>query len=348
MNAGLSALAEGAESPSGLGAFPVPRTEGAGTGNNRPTVVYGDVAALLAGTLPKPPAPRCLVREDGAAVFYEAQVNMLFGEPESGKTWVALAAVAEALANGRSAAVVDLDHNGMASTVTRLLALGAPKFALSDLDLFRYKEPEDRQDLRATVEDLSLWAPSVVVMDSMGELLPVMGLNSNSPDDFTIAHSYALKPLARAGCCVLVIDHVAKNPETRGPTGTAAKLRAIGGTSIRVRTKEPFAPGRGGSCYLNVQKDRHGGLRAVSPPGEKEPLAGTFWLDTAGAWSVDAPALGDKVPLTAPAQDLAALVALEPPPENVRDIKTRLRWGTDRARVAWNVYRQQLQAKELT
>ena len=30
-------------------------------------------------------------------MFYKGQVNMLFGEPESGKTWVALAAVSEAL-----------------------------------------------------------------------------------------------------------------------------------------------------------------------------------------------------------------------------------------------------------
>jgi hypothetical protein len=59
--------------------------------------MYGDVAGLLAGDLPEPPAPELLRRTDGNAMFYKGQVNMLFGEPESGKTWVALAAVSEAL-----------------------------------------------------------------------------------------------------------------------------------------------------------------------------------------------------------------------------------------------------------
>ncbi|WP_332760225.1 AAA family ATPase [Pseudarthrobacter sp.] len=323
--------------------FRVPDTEGAGTRNTPPAVVYGDVAALLAGTLPKPPEPSHLFRNDGAAVFYAGQVNMLFGEPESGKTWVALAAVAEALAKGGSAAVVDLDHNGMASTVARLLELGAPKQALADLGRFRYKEPEDRPDLMATVADLRDWVPSVVVMDSIGELLPVMNLNSNSPDDFTIAHMHALKPLARAGCCLIVIDHVAKNPDTKGPTGTAAKMRSIGGTSLRVRIKEPFAPGRGGSCQLVLQKDRHGGLRAASPAGEKEPLAGTFRLNRDGSWRVWAPAAGDCIPETVPGQDLAILKDLDPPPESVRDVKERIGWGSDRATLALKVYRQQFQ-----
>jgi hypothetical protein len=323
-------------------AFRVPRTEGAGTGNATPAVIYGDVAGLLSGTLPEPPAPSHLIRSDGAAVFYSGQVNMLFGEPESGKTWVALAAVAEALGRGCSAAVVDLDHNGMASTVTRLLGLGAPVPALSDLGLFRYKEPEDKADLMATVADLRVWVPAVVVMDSIGELLPVLNLNSNSPDDFTIAHTHALKPLARAGSCVIVIDHVAKNPETKGPTGTAAKLRAIGGASLRVRIKEAFAPGRGGSCHLGIQKDRHGGLRASSPAGEKEPLAGTFRLNGDGSWMVWAPTSGERVREAVPGPDLASLQGLDPEPASVRDIKDRLGWGTDRATLALRVYRQQV------
>lgn len=64
------------------------------TSNN---VRYGDVAALLAGELPEPPAPTVLRRTDGHGVFYAGQVNSLFGEPESGKTWIALAAAAEVL-----------------------------------------------------------------------------------------------------------------------------------------------------------------------------------------------------------------------------------------------------------
>jgi hypothetical protein len=66
---------------------------------------------------------------------------------------------------------------------------------------------------------------------------------SNSPDDFTIAHARVLKPLARAGACVIAIDHLAKNTESRaaGPTGTAAKRRAVGGVSLRVALEDPHS-----------------------------------------------------------------------------------------------------------
>jgi hypothetical protein len=77
---------------------PVPAPYVSGTQEH---AMYGDVAGLLAGELPDPPAPQVLRRSDGHALFYKGQVNMLFGEPESGKTWVALAAVTEVLGRGR-------------------------------------------------------------------------------------------------------------------------------------------------------------------------------------------------------------------------------------------------------
>lgn len=69
-------------------------------------------------------------------------------------------------------------------------------------------------------------------------------MSSNQPDDFTVAHGRALKPLAMTGACVIAIDHLAKNTDSRasGPTGTNAKRRAVGGVSIRVVIKQPFTP----------------------------------------------------------------------------------------------------------
>ena len=73
---------------------PVPVPHVSGTQEHS---MYGDVAGLLSGDLPEPPAPELLRRSDGNAMFYKGQVNMLFGEPDFGKTWVGLAAVSEAL-----------------------------------------------------------------------------------------------------------------------------------------------------------------------------------------------------------------------------------------------------------
>jgi hypothetical protein len=63
---------------------------------------------------------------------------------------------------------------------------------------------------------------------------------------------------------------------------------------------------------------------ARSSSGESEGVT-TWWIAT--------PRDDDRAP------DLAALSHLDPPPESVRDVKERLKWGTDRATKALQVWR---------
>ncbi|SRR5690349_12468506 len=51
---------------------------------------YVDIAAMLGGTLPEPPKPHVLTRQDGHRLFYKGRVNSLFGDSEVGKTWISL------------------------------------------------------------------------------------------------------------------------------------------------------------------------------------------------------------------------------------------------------------------
>ena len=325
--------------------FPVPGT-GPEPGTAPGPALYYDVAAMLDGTLPEPPEPEVLTRSDGRGIFYAGQVNLVFGDPESGKTFIALAAGAECLARGGRLLVLDLDHGGPASTVARLLMLGAPLAALRDGDRFRYVEPEDRWHVLAVVEDVQAWRPDVAVVDSVGELLPVFGASSNSPDDYTAVHTTVIKPLATAGAAVICVDHLAKNTDSRaqGATGTAAKRRTVGGVSLRVRLADTFVPGRGGSAQLLIHKDRHGGLRAHSPTEDREPVAGTFVLTTdAGAttWRVVAPATTDRNPDEAASRaDLAAVAALDPPARTVSDLAERLQWRKQRAAAVLREHRR--------
>ena len=305
--------------------------------------LFLDLKAFMEGTGPAAPPRVVGTREDGESLFYAGQVNLMFGDPESGKTMLADACAAEALRGGRRVAVLDMDHNGPGSTVSRLLTLGAPRAALADLDRFRYVEPEDAAHLRAIVIALVTWGPAVAVVDSIGELLPLLGLSSNQPDDFTMAHARVMKPLAHAGAAVLAIDHLAKNTESRasGPTGTNAKRRAVGGVSIRVVATQPFTPGRGGRALLTINKDRHGGLRAACPPPERgEQVAGTFILDEDERgirWRIVSP---DGRPTREQNADIdvQALDDLTPPPASVADIKARMHWGTARASAAWKAF----------
>lgn len=243
--------------------------------------IYTDIAALLDGTLPEPPQPCLLTRTDGRALFYPGRVNSLFGDPENGKTWVALAAIVEALRAARKVLLIDLDHNGAEAIVAHLLMLGAPIAALRNPDQFRHCEPDDAKQITQVVNESLQWRPAVAVIDSLGELLPVLGCKSNDDDEYTIANGRVLQPLANAGAAVIVIDHLAKNITSRaiGQGGAVAKRRALGGTAIRVKTGRQFVPGKGGTAHLTVNKDRHGQVRRHCPSVEREPLAGTFVMD---------------------------------------------------------------------
>jgi len=317
-------------------ALPVTAPQGGKRGN----ALYADVGALLDGTIPEAPKPTLLYRSDGNALFYEGEVNVIFGDPESGKTFLAEAAAAAAMKAGKNVLFLDLDHNGINATVARFLDMDVHEDVLRNQERFRYVEPEDRLHLLAVVENTTShdWAPHLAIVDSIGELLPLLGLSSNSPDDFTIAHGNVLKPLAVAGAGVIAIDHLPKNAENKlnGPTGTAAKRRAIGGVAMRVVVKEPFTPGKGGSAYLTVNKDRHGGLRRVCPTeGGRESVAGLFIIEDspeAIRFSVMAPELGDAAKAeNVSTDDLATLDSLDPPPSSVRDVRERLRWRNQRA-----------------
>ncbi|MCP2279124.1 AAA domain-containing protein [Nocardia amikacinitolerans] len=303
------------------------------------------MAALLNGTLPEPLVPDVCRRSDGVGLFYRGQYNVVFGDPETGKTLLTDYATVQELAAGGRVLRLDLDHNGPKSTVGRLLGMGAEHATVTDQQRFLYIEPEDTLELKAVIAHMAEWGPTLVILDSVGELVPMFGGNSNSSDEFTNCHRAVIKPLVRSGACVIAIDHLAKGDASRlyGANGTIAKKRATGGTSIRVVVDAQFTPGKGGSAHLYINKDRHGGLRDTCEAGKKEPCAGKFILRPDGG------ALGPEVqaPNTemselnvsdVPPEDIAAMAALNPPPKSARDARARLGWGEKRSRVAFKAW----------
>ncbi|HNP58453.1 MAG TPA: hypothetical protein PK331_12405 [Gordonia sp. (in: high G+C Gram-positive bacteria)] len=303
---------------------------------------YLDVALLLDGGLPEPPTPTVCKRSDGVGLFYLGHYNVVVGDPESGKTLLTDFATVEQLGEGGRVLRLDLDHNGPQSTISRLIDFGANEDALRDSTRFRYVEPEDRNQLAAIVEDAKDWQPTLVVLDSIGELLPLHGAGSNDSDEFTAVHRLVIKPLAAAGACVVGIDHLSKGLDSRkfGPTGTVAKRRVISGSCIRVTVDAAFTPDKGGSAFLAINKDRHGGLRRASPSGDKEPSAGKFVI-LGGQHFITAPMSDEKNPGEhAPPADVAAITALDPPPASAKEARERLKWRDERARQAFKDWKK--------
>lgn len=307
---------------------------------------YVNVADILEKGDVKPPSPTVGRRSDGVGLFYREQVNLVFGDPESGKTLLAQCAAADELLQGRGVLIMDLDHNGAAATVARFISMGVDETILRDPDAFRYCQPEDADHLATVVREAITWRPSIVLLDSLGELLPMFGASSNSPDDFTRVHAAVIKPLTKSGAAIVVVDHLPKNRESQafGSTGTTAKKRAIGGTSLRVTIQEPFRPGIGGRAQVTLNKDRHGGLRAACPTEDREPIAATFKL-----WNVNGdmcwrfiPPAHDEHPVLRGVMeaDITALSEMSPPPKSQRDVKDKQGWGSARALDALREWRR--------
>ncbi|GGF11363.1 hypothetical protein [Subtercola lobariae] len=307
--------------------------------------LYADVGLLLSGGAPEPPQPTIGNRTDGLSLIYPAAANVFFGPPESGKTLAASCVAADELFADGAVLIIDIDHNGAPATIARFRSFGIGADTLSDTNKFRYAAPEDSTELLAIIEDTKTWAPALCVLDSIGELLPMFGANSNDADDYTRVHRAAITPFTLAGTAVLAIDHEAKGTDSRsyGSSGTAAKKRAVDGAMLRFTVKDAFAPGRGGKAALTIAKDRHGALRANSPHGEREPLAAVFQLIQNGEatnWKFWAPKADDTTTDPTVESDAAELDQLNPKPRSVRDVQARLKWSPRRAAPALAIWRE--------
>jgi hypothetical protein len=229
-----------------------------------PTWARLDLTAHLDGTH-VPQIPEVLERTDGQRLLYRGRVHSLHGESESGKSWVALAAVAAELNAGGRVLMLDFESDA-ATVVGRLLLLAVPAAALAER--FDYRRPE--ADPAATPSELVSWEQllrqsySLVVLDGVTEALAVFGVSSKDNDEVTAWVRGTPRRLASTtGAAVVLVDHVTKDAYTRGrfAIGGQAKMAALDGAAYVVEIINPLGVGLLGRVALRVAKDRPGGVR---------------------------------------------------------------------------------------
>lgn len=224
-----------------------------------------DLTAILAGDASGDPEPTHLARDDGKMLLYAGKINALIGESESGKTWIALAAAAEALSHGQRVAYLDFE-DAPAGITGRLLALGAtPEQLLKQLDYIAPDEPLTAQAV-ADLADVLAQAPGLAVLDGVNAAMTMLGLNLTDNKDVTHFSQLLLRPLKRTGAAVLTVDHVTKSKDGRGlnAIGAQAKRADIDGAAYIVEAISKFGRGHQGKLRLTVSKDRPGHIRAIS------------------------------------------------------------------------------------
>lgn len=226
------------------------------------------------------PEPTHLRREDGRALFYSGKVNGLIGESESGKSWIALLAVVQALEDDQPVLMLDFEDSP-ASIHRRMTALGMADHLLEKFD---YANPDEALGAIQTedlAEAIAAHQYRVILVDGVNAAMTMLGLDLNSNTDATKFTSKVLRPLTRNGTCVITVDHVPKRAEERGKggIGAQAKRSMMDGCAISVEIVEPFGKGQSGILKLIVDKDRNGHVRGISAGG-KNP--GRAHIDSTG------------------------------------------------------------------
>lgn len=334
--------------------------------------VWTNVADIRRGGAERAKAT-VLKRDDGQHLFYKAKVNTLMGDPESGKTLIAAVGAAEVLSSGGRVAWFDLDHNSTPDIVAMLEGFGVEGSLLDDTSRFRIasEKLEDKDDVFRAVADLADWAPDYVILDSVGELVPLLEGNSNDADDYTVVNRAVASKLANGGACVVIIDHMAKGSDSRkfGAGGTMAKKRAGNGAQLEVIVKRTFDLKHGGRSDVKIVKDRPSDVRSNSPKAEgtqraRAAIFEVFPQDAEGKSRYELRYPDDEAtkphrgptkelkadfagtPTDRVSADVALLKTLKEPPKSKRDVMARMKWGSVRALKALGQYQAEMAAEK--
>ncbi len=207
--------------------------------------------------------PQILVRTDGIGLIYEGRLNVLFGMAESGKTWLALLACIQEIRKGNNVVFYDFEDY-RDSARERMVAIGATD---EELDRFFYARVEGpmgediwKHEVSKQIEEL---APTLVVIDSLDELMAIHGRNPDKSQDVREVRQQTVDRIKGLGPAVIVIDHVGHKDKSR-QTGSQAKVSQLDGASILVDMGDKNKFGRGsapGKAELRIRKDRPGHLR---------------------------------------------------------------------------------------
>ena len=201
--------------------------------------------------------PSAFVRSDGATLLYEGVANTIFGEPSSGKSWIALMVTIQQLRAGRR--VIWWDNEDQAVTLAKRLQL-LRATDLIGIESLAWRTGDMHLSETAMAEALVFLdggnGPGLVVIDSATAF--------GCPKDGADVHPWMtghIKPWINAGHTSLNLDHVPKQRKDRpmGAVGSFEKLSIIRGSALYVHGTA-WNGQQGGAVHLTVHKDAHGQL----------------------------------------------------------------------------------------
>lgn len=236
--------------------------------NTPSTWAPANIEDAIAGVNKNPP-PTYLARTDGASAFYPGTVNSIIGDSESGKTWLALHGIQQALNDDKRVLFIDLEDTAP-GIVNRLRLIGVTPEQLRAQ--FTYVAPQEAINTPQATLDFNQLIEAgndLIVLDGVSGCMRLFGWSVNSNDDVTDFDLKILKRMSRTGSSVVLIDHLPKEQHGNGGGGRAPgaigaqhKRAMVTGSSLVVKASVKPRPGDIGELLVRVDKDRPGHVRA--------------------------------------------------------------------------------------
>jgi archaellum biogenesis ATPase FlaH len=142
-------------------------------------------------------------------IVIDGSLHWLYGDSESGKTWLALWLVKRRIEAGQRALYLD-QENGPEVIGERLEILGCNPETI-DRYLGYYEEPDlqlDPKSVKRILERIKEINPALTVFDSTRGFLTAAGLEESSNDDLDKLYALLLKPIRSAKRTAVVLDHI--------------------------------------------------------------------------------------------------------------------------------------------
>lgn len=209
-------------------------------------------------------------------LVYAGRSHLWSGEPEAGKSWIALNACALEILNERHVVFIDFETTER-EIKERLRALGVTNM---ELEYFAYIRPTDPIGSPGVTEYvlamLEERMPSIVFTDAYAGILDLHELDPNSGADIEKLNRVFFRPVLETGAATVTLDHLTKDKERRGKFSIGSE-RKVGVVDVHlgfeIEKGKPFGRGRKGLIHVRRWKDRPGHLpprpcdiKAVSDP----------------------------------------------------------------------------------
>ena len=196
-----------------------------------------------------------------ADTLVHGRIHMVYGEPESGKTIIALSWVIICISRGEH--VLYIDEEGGESSIARLLSDMGADPDLVDQYVHYFPFPGiDKPGYPALIDYTERLNPAVVLFDSLTDMLSVSGLDENSGIEVTgwmleVATAVAKTPALPA---VVLIDHVPKDTNNIRYSVASRAKKAKSDVLWYVEKQADFDQTKTAAVDLHRHKNRPGSL----------------------------------------------------------------------------------------